>query len=249
MAEAAESRFNRGFRSASETVKREEVGPAIHAADTDQEELGTGGLIEQRDRALRLLEQAHAGARQRIEALVADHERQIASMIARHQEGLDALRAELDGLRHGRRSRPDSTRGVSATGGVPTPRVPLLVPLDGEGGSRAEELERENRELYEQLDVANAEIEETRADAVRLQSERDDALRANDDLRLQLLSELEAARDENIHVQAQLDEAWRTIEDNRDQAREEQYRLIEELDALHQELGVCWKKLAERQET
>jgi hypothetical protein len=239
MAEAAKSRFNGGLRSASETVEREQ----------EQAELGTGNLVEQRDRALRLLEQAHAGARQRIEALVADHERQIASMIAHHQEELDALRAELDGLRHGRRSRPDSTRGLSTTGGVPTPRVPSLVPLDGEGGSRAEELERENRELFEQLEAANAEIEETRADAIRLQIERDDALHATDDLRLQLLSELETARDEDIRVQAQLDEALRTIEDNRDQAREEQYRLIEELDALHQELGVCWKKLAERQET
>jgi len=104
-------------------------------------------------------------------------------------------------------------------------------------------------ELYQQLDAANAEIEETRADAIRLQGERDDALRATDELRLQLLSELEAARDENIRIQAQLDEALRTIDDNRDHAREEQLRLIEEIDALHQELGVCWKRLAERQET
>jgi uncharacterized membrane protein len=170
-------------------------------------------------------------------------------MIAHHQAELDALRTELDGLRRGRRGRPDSTRGLSTMGGVPTPRVPSLVPLDGEGGSRADELERENRELFEQLEAANAEVEETRADAIRLQLERDEALRATDDLRLQLLSELETARDENIRVQAQLDDALRTIEDNRDQAREEQYRLIEELDALHQELGVCWKKLAERQET
>jgi uncharacterized membrane protein len=242
MAEAAKSRFNGGLRSASETVKREQVGPELA-------EIGTGGLIEQRDRALQLLEQAHAGARQRIETLVADHERQIASMISHHQQELDALRTELDGLRHGRRSRPDSTRRPFGASGVPTPRVPSLVPLDGEGGSRGEELERENRELCEQLDAANSEIEETRTDAIRMQVERDDALRATDDLRLQLLSELEAARDENIQVQAQLDEAMRTIEDNRDHAREEQLRLIEELDALHQELGVCWKKLAEKQET
>ena len=235
MAEAAEERLKRGFRSASETVKREEAQALA--------ELGTGGLVEQRDRALRLLEQAHAGAQQRIEALVADHEREIASMIAHHQQELDALRAELDGLGHGRRSRPDSTR---ATSGVPTPRKPSLVPLDGEGGSRTEELEREIRELCAELDEANAEIEGTRADAIRLQGERDDALRATDDLRLQLLSELEAARDENIRLQAQLDEALRTVEDNRDQAREEQLRLIEELDALHQELAACWKKLAEQ---
>jgi hypothetical protein len=238
MAEAAEERFKRGLRSASEIVKREEA--------QKWEELGADGLVEQRDRALRLLEQAHAGAQQRIEALVADHEREIASMIGHHQQELDALRAELDGLRHGRRGRPDSTRGTS---GLPTPRKPSLIPLDGEGGSRTEELEGEIRDLCAELDAANAEIEETRADAIRLQGERDDALRATDDLRLQLLSELEAARDENIELQAQLDEALRTIEDSRDHAREEQLRLIEELDALHQELGACWKKLAEKQES
>ena len=118
-----------------------------------------------------------------------------------------------------------------------------------EPGSEAELLARERRELRSALDAANAEVEETRADAVRLQGERDDALRDADDVRLQILSEVAAARDDEIRVQDRLDEALRMVDDGRDQASEEQWCLIEELDALHKELAVCRQELAEARQT
>jgi hypothetical protein len=241
MAEAAKSRFESGFRNAGAPALQAPDGPTLRAANARAEhgQLDAVALREERDRALGLLEQAHESAAQRVEALVAQHEREIASMIEHHQEELDALRAELGGSR-----RP--ALGTFGTSGVPTPRVPSLVPLDGEGGSQLAELEDENRELYAKLEAANGEIEETRADAIRLQGERDDALRAADDHRVQLLAEIEAARDEAIQLQAQLDEALRTIDDGRDQAREEQCRLIEELDAVHKELAAYRAELAKQ---
>jgi phage shock protein A len=124
-----------------------------------------------------------------------------------------------------------------------------VVAGDPEPGRGPELLEREIRELRSALDSANAEVEETHADAVRLQGERDDALRDADDVRSQILSEVAAARDDEIRVQDRLDEALRMVDDGRGQASEEQWRLIEELDALHEELAVCRQELAEARQT
>jgi hypothetical protein len=118
-----------------------------------------------------------------------------------------------------------------------------VVAGDPDPGSGSELLAREMRELRSALDSANAEVEETHTDAVRLQGERDDALRDADDVRLQILSEVAAAMDDEIRVQDRIDEALRLVDDGRDQASdqasEEQWRLIEELDVLHEELAVC----------
>jgi chromosome segregation ATPase len=91
--------------------------------------------------------------------------------------------------------------------------------------------------LQHALDAANAEIDETRTDALRLQEERDDAIRATDDVRVELMSELESSRDESFQLESQLDELHRLLEDVRDQAREEVLRLTEELGDVRAELG------------
>jgi hypothetical protein len=236
MSATAESRFKSGFRYTGDTASREQEGsPGIGSGG----QLATSVLIEQRDRALRLLEQSHEDAHQRIEALVAVHKGLIASMVAYHQRELDALQAQLGSAEHGGHERRRTIVPESPDRGIQ--RVIEGAP---EAGSEPETLERQNRVLRSELGAANAEIEETRADAIRLQGERDDALGAADDVRLRILSEIGAARDEAIQVQAQLDEALRMLDDGRDHALEEQRRLIEELDVLQQELAARRQKLA-----
>jgi chromosome segregation ATPase len=90
--------------------------------------------------------------------------------------------------------------------------------------------------LKQLLEAAQAEVEDTRADAVRLQEERDDAIRATDDLRLELVGDVETARDETFELQTQLDETHRQLEDVRDEARDEAYRASEEKSELQREL-------------
>jgi chromosome segregation ATPase len=96
--------------------------------------------------------------------------------------------------------------------------------------------------LQRELEAANAEIEETRRDAIRIQLECDEALTAADNDRLVLQTEVEKARDEVIEVQASLDEALRQLEDARDQAREEQARLLEEIGELRRALESCHRE-------
>jgi hypothetical protein len=235
MSVTAESRFKSGFRYSGGTPPREQASPAIGIAGQP----ATSVLIEQRDRALRLLQQSHEDAHQRIEALVAAHDSVIASMVAYHQRELDALQARLDSAEHGGHERRPTTIPESSDLGIGS-----VIEGAPNAGSEADALERQQRELRSELAAANAEIEETRADAIRLQGERDDALGEADDVRLRILTEIGAGRDEAIQVQAQLDEALRMLDDSRDQAHEEQRRLIEELDALHQELAACRQKLA-----
>jgi hypothetical protein len=237
MSATAESRFKSGFRYSGGGAPREQDSPAIGSGG----QLATSVLIEQRDRALRLLEQTREDAHQRIEALVAVHDGLIASMVAYHQRELDVLQAQLDAAHGGHERRPTIIPESPALGSEFTGGVTAGVSA---AGSISEAQERENSELRSELAAANAEIEATRADAIRLQGERDDALCAADDVRLQILSEIGAARDEAIQVQAQLDDALRMVDDGRDQAREEQLRFVEELDALHQKLAAHRQKLA-----
>lgn len=140
-----------------------------------------------------------------------------------------------------------------AEGGTParSTHPGTLSALDAEktGRMETELLARESRKLRSALDAASSEVEETRADAIRLQGERDDALCNADDLRSQILSAVAAARDDEAQVQSKLDEALRLLSDGRDQASDEQWRLIEELDALHEELATCRQELAEARQT
>ena len=83
--------------------------------------------------------------------------------------------------------------------------------------------------------TANAEIDETRADALRLQEERDEAIRATDDLRLDLMSQLEGAKDDAFQLETRLDETNRLLEDTCDEKRDDTLRLTEELVELRRE--------------
>jgi uncharacterized membrane protein len=147
----------------------------------------------------------------------------------------------IDSMEHGHAKQPTLHLETPVIGTEATVRVGAG---DSEPTSGSELLAHERRQLRSELDAANAEVDETRADAIRLQGERDDALRDADDVRLNIASEVAAARDAEIQVQGRLDEALRLVDDGRDQASEEQWRLIEELDDVHRELATCRQELA-----
>jgi chromosome segregation ATPase len=92
-------------------------------------------------------------------------------------------------------------------------------------------------ELALQLLAASAELDEARADAARLQGERDEAIRETSDVRYECQRQIEQARDEAVDLQWKLDELTRTLDDERDQAREHAYQLAEQLEDARTELA------------
>jgi len=202
-------------------------------------------LTEQRDDALQRLANADARAAEQRRSLVAEQDKFIGFLMTEHEARLRELRADCELLR----SELAATR-------APGPRRPFLATLDSEWDAVTPELEAEHldelqidelqidelptgelelAELQRALEAANAEVDETRADALRLQEERDDAIRATDDIRLELMNELESARDETFQLENRLDEAQRLLDDARDQAQSELQRLSEELTDLRVE--------------
>ena len=174
-------------------------------------DLAIAVLVEQRDLALRRAEELHGEARRQREALIAEQDQFIAFLMADHEKKIAALQEELKSARER---------------------------LERQGALERAELEAtsEAQELKRLLESAYAEIDETRADAARLQGEVDDAIRLRDEVRLEMYAQVEAARDEAFALQSQLDSTNRLLEDARDQARDEAFRAIEELDELRREL-------------
>jgi len=85
-------------------------------------------------------------------------------------------------------------------------------------------------DLQERLQASVAEMEDTRADAARLQEERDEAIRETSDVRFECARQVEQARDEASDLQWKLDELTRRFDDERDQAREQAFQLSEQID-------------------
>ena len=200
-------------------------------------------LTEQRDHALRRL----AGAQERMveqrRRLVAEQDKFISFLMTEHEAKLRELkgdcarlRVELEASRGG--SETGHTRQVMDSWDGWNDSAPIAIDVTLDVAPEGAPLEPKLHSLEQALAAANNEIDETRADALRLQEERDDAIRATDDVRLELLSELEGARDEAFQLETQLDEAHRLLEDSRDQARDEVLRLTEELADLRAELDV-----------
>lgn len=180
-------------------------------------------LTEQRDQALARLVRAEQSAAELRQRWVAEQDRFIGSLMAEHEAKLRELEANCERLRAELEASRADEHDADA----------LDVTLVTERAWDEPELET----LKRALEAANVEIDETRADALRLQEERDEAIRATDDVRLELMSELESSRDESFRLESQLDEAHRLLEDVRDQAREEVLRLTEEAADLRAELA------------
>lgn len=188
-------------------------------------------LTEQRDHALRRLANANERAGEQRRRLVAEQDKFIASLLTEHDAKLQAVRDECERLR--------AALGATLHArGSETALPALNTDHQDQASSRLEALQQA-------LAAADAEVDETRADALRLQEERDDAIRATDDLRLDLLSQLEGARDEAFQLETRLDEATRLLEDTRDQARDETLGLREELLEVRRELVEVRRELVE----
>jgi chromosome segregation ATPase len=217
MADRAPTRFHSGIRSFKETAAGPRDRAAIRAANAELDrrsaqylEAVVSVLIEQRDTALERLEQLEVERHDwqaQSEQLEADHRRAVESMLSLHQKELDALTRQLELLKESSTQAPPVT--------VESPAA------DATG---------------RQLEAVQAELEAIRADALQVQAERDRALVAVDDVRVELMPELEAARDEAIDLQARLDDEEQRADQIRDDADAEICRLNEEILELRQQL-------------
>jgi uncharacterized coiled-coil DUF342 family protein len=195
-------------------------------------------LIEQRDGAL--VEVARQSAETQIEhqRVASEHERFVSFLMEeqlanlRHvRDQLDVAREELQRYRTLAGTAPASVRSaepapepVESSGGEPQPSAP------------ADDVGAQLDHLRAELGAAFSEIDETRAEAMRLQDERDEAIRGLDDIRIEMQGEVDGARDETFEVQTKLDTMIRQLDDARDEARDEALSLTEELDELRREL-------------
>jgi predicted nucleic acid-binding Zn-ribbon protein len=185
----------------------------------DKLQLPLAVLINQRDRALRGLAEAHTHAEQSLRDLTTDHDRFVAFVMHENAQRVAALEATL---------QTERARAVRAEAQVATlGAVPERA--SQEFNQDLAEAQAEILELKEAVRLLEGEVEETRAEAVRLQGERDEAIRSTDDLRLDLLQDLEAARAEAADFQARFDATERALLDARDQARDEVAGLTEQI--------------------
>lgn len=183
-------------------------------------------LTEQRDRALRALTTAEARAETERDRLVAEQDKFISYLMSEHEGRLAELQSELARTR----LQLERLQGLSdaALGAEASPK-------DQVGNDETRQAAQVEY-LRRSLEAATQEIDETRADASRLQEERDEAIREMDDVRLELMNEIEAARDEAFQLETRLDEAGRLLEDARDQLRDEASRFNEDLGEVRREL-------------
>lgn len=192
-------------------------------------ELPLSVLVEQRDQALRAAESARTQAWQLRREMVEEEDRFIAFLMADHERQVAELRRELASAREGfeRQRSLEPVPIVSVThssGSQPPPATGRTM------------TEHQISSLQERLQAAYVEVDDTRADAARLQEERDEAIREISDVRFECQKQVEAARDEASQLQWQLDDAERRLVDAGDQARDEAYTLSEQIDEARREL-------------
>ncbi|MFZ5892096.1 MAG: hypothetical protein ACOY0T_13655 [Myxococcota bacterium] len=189
-------------------------------------------LLEQRNQALRNLQAASEQAQREHAQHVIDQDAFIAFLMADYEKQLLAVQEELVSVRQqlARERTLARTTGDDeiVDSAVATPRNHAATDISA--------LSQQLFAVQEALQAAYAEVDETRADAARLQDERDTAIRETNDLKFDFEQRLEAARDEAASLQWQLDESQRKIADLSDAARDEAYRASEQLDEARRKL-------------
>jgi chromosome segregation ATPase len=220
-------------RNAAFGAQESEAEAAIRAANQElQRRAGTSldlpltVLVEQRNRALRDAETAREETQQARRAAIEEQDRFIVFLMADHERQLTELQREVE------RAREILERRRSLD---PVTPLPIVVVGERESSSHAS-AEGQIASLQERLQAAYSEVDDTRADAARLQEERDEAIRETNDVRFECQKQIEAARDEAAKLEWQLDEAQRRLEDAGDQARDEAYALSEQIDEAKREL-------------
>lgn len=187
----------------------------------DQLELPIKVLVEQRDAALRALAEAQATAQEAREKLVIEQDSFITFLMGEHEQKQAELKAEFA-------AQIRSLQLQKAVG--QSQQLPAVSPAPPGSEPNA------SSKLQQLLEAAYAEIDDTRADAARLQDERDEAIRSIDDIKLEAYSEVEKARDEAFKIQTELDETNRLLEDARDASRDRTLEFAEELDQARRAL-------------
>lgn len=219
-------------RGASEELDGE---AAIRAANQELQrrtgnafDLPVTVLVEQRNQALRAAESVREQALQLRRATVEEQDRFIAFLMVDHERQLAELQRELQRANEGLdRRRSLEPIPIVAVGAAGDERALAVSP----GAAEAQVAS-----LQERLSAAYSEVDDTRADAARLQEERDEAIREISDVRFECQKQVELARDEAAQLQWQLDEAERRLEDAGDRARDEACALSEQIDELRREL-------------
>lgn len=193
-----------------------EANRELEARTQEQLELAIAVLLQQRDQALKAAAEATLRADEERDKLNAEHDRFVAFLMEEQDGRLDAVQKELSQAK--KRLERQQALGTAANVAVTTGATPQLADV---------------RRLLEE---AYAELDETRAAVSRLEEERDQALAAADDVRVQIYTQVESARDEAITLQAQLDDAGRQLEEAQDRARDEAIELTARLDDAKREL-------------
>jgi hypothetical protein len=220
---------------ASERIAVEPVGQSPQALEAirranaefsersaNQLKLPVAVLIEQRDAALSALAEAQARAQEAREKLVLEQDSFITFLMGEHEQKQADLKAEFT----------EQVRSVQMERAIRQSRELPAATVTAPTGSES----NAGDELKQLLEAAYAEIDDTRADASRLQDERDEAIRAVDDVKLEAYSEVEKARDEAFQIQTELDETHRLLEDARDASRDRTLEFAEELDQARRSL-------------
>jgi DNA repair exonuclease SbcCD ATPase subunit len=182
-------------------------------------------LTEQRDQALRQLEHLTTRARLERESLIAEQDAFIVSLTEDHQRDLAKLEQQLAQAR----TALDRQAVLSAP-----PSSSLREPSSTD--ARLLEAAERIDQLAAQLETAYRELDESLKENVRLQGERDDAVQAVEEVRIELNHALDLARDDITRLELEAAETNRLLDDTRDRAREEQCRVLEELEAARREL-------------
>ncbi len=195
--------------------------------------LPLGVLVEQRDSAIFALAETELALERQRAALQDEQDHFISSMMEDHQKELAALEQQLS------QAKEAKERQAALT---PVIHTPLATNGDSALKKSLTQAEEHIKSLQDQLENAYREVDESRADAWRLQEERDEAVRTTDEIRNELLNDLDAARDESTKYQLALEEANRAIQDARDEAREETSRMLEEVETARRE---CDERRAE----
>ncbi len=170
-------------------------------------------LVEQRDVALRKLAGAEKTAEAERNELISEHDKFVAFLMEEQDGKLDLLQKELD------EAQQALTRQRALVGSGSEVDVPEAL-----------------REVRRLLETAYGELDEHKALVARVEEERDQALAAVDDVRVELYTQVEAARDEAIQLQSRLDDAHRELEEERDRARDAAIEASAELDEVRREL-------------
>lgn len=212
-----------GGLSATDAIRQ--ANQELQARGADSLALPIAILIEQRDAALAASATVRAAADAEMAGLVEEHDRFVAFLMEEQDGKAEALERELK-----------ETQAALARQRTLAAAAPEAATTSHAQAKVAEPAPEQLADLRRLLEIAYSELDQAKALVPSLEEERDAALRAADDVRIELYTEVETARDEGIALQGQLDDARRQLEEARDNSRDEALDVSARLDEARREL-------------